>query len=51
MKIKRNISWKWLIPIVASVLILILCKSVFLIGYVPTTAILETGRNYPLNML
>lgn len=42
MKIKRNISWKWLIPVVASVLIFILCKSVFLIGYVPTESMEPT---------
>lgn len=34
--------WKWLIPTAASVLILILCKAVFLIGYVPTESMEPT---------
>ena len=42
MKAKREISWKWLIPVLASVLILILFKLVFLIGYVPTASMEPT---------
>lgn len=42
MKAKRQISWKWLIPFLASVLILILFKLVFLIGYVPTASMEPT---------
>ena len=42
MKAKRKISWKWLIPALASVLILILFKLVFLIGYVPTASMEPT---------
>ena len=42
MKAKRKVSWKWLIPILASVFILILFKSVFLIGYVPTASMEPT---------
>jgi len=42
MKAKRKISWKWLIPALAFVLILILFKLVFLIGYVPTASMEPT---------
>lgn len=39
---KEKKIWKWLIPAAASVLILILCKAVFLIGYVPTESMEPT---------
>lgn len=42
MKGKEKKIWKWLIPAAASVLIFILCKSVFLIGYVPTESMEPT---------
>lgn len=42
MKGKKEKLWKWLIPAAASVLIFILCKSVFLIGYVPTESMEPT---------
>ncbi len=42
MKEKEKKLWKWLIPAAASVLIFILCKSVFLIGYVPTESMEPT---------
>lgn len=42
MKGKKKKLWKWLIPVSASVLIFILCKLVFLIGYVPTESMEPT---------
>lgn len=42
MKIKEKKIWKWLIPSAVSVLIVILCKAVFLIGYVPTESMEPT---------
>lgn len=42
MKAKRKVPWKWLTPILASVLILVLFKLVFLIGYVPTASMEPT---------
>ncbi len=42
MKIKEKKIWKWLIPAAVSVLIFVLFKAVFLIGYVPTESMEPT---------
>ena len=42
MKGKRKRSWGWLIPVLASVLILVLFRLVLLIGYVPTESMEPT---------
>ena len=42
MKEKRKRSWGWLIPVLISMLIFILFKLVFLIGYVPTESMEPT---------
>lgn len=42
MKGKEKKIWKWLIPAAVSVLIFVLFKAVFLIGYVPTESMEPT---------